>query len=132
MLTYPPQSPHALYLTALEVVSNGSVVVRTDRTELLQCSSQNDFLAKVYCVRLGFDHLLQSTNNRTYFISIAQHLMSDFLSSAGGNPTLFCEQFNELIDFMLDEESWRIAVEELSQRKVSSSIAVWIAIFIIG
>ncbi len=101
------------------MVSNGSVDVRTDRTDLLQCSSHNDFLAKVYCVRLGFDHLLQSPNNRTYFISIAQHLMSDFLSSAGGDPALFCQQFTELTDFMLDEESWKIAVGELSKRKVS-------------
>ncbi len=86
---------------------------------MLQCSSDNDFLAKVYCVRLAFDHVLQSPEHRSYFIGIAQSLMSEFLKSAGEDSTNFCEQFDGLVSFMTEATSWNTAVEELTARKVT-------------
>ncbi len=119
LLSLQSLSPHALYLTALDVVANGQVAVRKNRAAMLQCSSENDFLAKVYCVRLAFDHVLQSSEHRSYFIGIAKSLVSEFLSSAGEDSTKFCELFDGLVDFMSEESSWNIAVEELTARNVS-------------
>lgn len=85
---------------------------------MLQCSSDNDFLAKVYCARLAFDHLLKSPDHRTYFMSVTQNLMSEFLQSAGEDPLAFCAQFEDLVEFLQREGSWNTAVEELTERGV--------------
>lgn len=49
---------------------------------MLQCHSDADFLAKLYCVRLAFDELLNSTANKEYFKQIGMDIMADFLKSA--------------------------------------------------
>ena len=54
----------------------------TSRTEMLQCHSDADFLAKLFCVRLAFDEILSSHTNRNYFKQLGRDLMALFLQSA--------------------------------------------------
>ena len=89
---------------------------------MLHCQSYTDFLAKVYCVRLAFDHLVSSPTHCSFFIGIARSLMSDFLLTAGEDPQMFGEAFDDLVQFMHNERTWAVAVEELSSRRVSHSI----------
>lgn len=100
-------SHNQLYQTGLEQVSRGLVQARTmrcshsplsllptpsslppfflppSRTAELLCSSDVDFLAKLYCVRLAFDELVTVPTNRNYFQQMGKELMADFLVSAG-------------------------------------------------
>ncbi|KFP25713.1 Protein FAM73B, partial [Colius striatus] len=46
--------PVAAYEEALQLVKEGKVACRTLRTELLGCYSDQDFLAKLHCVRQAF------------------------------------------------------------------------------
>ena len=64
------------------MVNRGLVKCRTDRTVMLACSSQSDFLAKVFCVRLAFDELVSSEANRNHFRQAGRDMMAMFLRSA--------------------------------------------------
>ena len=48
---------------------------------MLECTSDSDFLAKVHCVRLAFDDIISSKQNRDYFKITARELVSAFLTS---------------------------------------------------
>ena len=48
---------------------------------MLNCESEYDFLAKVHCVRLAFDEVISSSENRDYFKITARELISSFFSS---------------------------------------------------
>lgn len=113
---------------------------------MLNCESENDFLAKVHCVRLAFDEVIRSSENRDYFKITARELISSFFSSTqqvhdmtcvcttaaciiiedtrtctfvSQDPSKFCHAFDDLTDYLESEEGWKIAVEELTSRKVT-------------
>lgn len=48
---------------------------------MLNCQSDYDFLAKVHCVRLAFDEIVNSSDNREYFKITTRQLVSSFLLS---------------------------------------------------
>ena len=49
---------------------------------MLQCLSDKDFLAKLFCVRLAFDEILSSQlTHRNYFKQLGMDIMSSFLKS---------------------------------------------------
>ncbi len=91
-----------LYLSAMELARNGGITCRNIRSssirpvliqltnsvyfdifraEMLNCESETDFLAKVHCVRLAFDEVIGSSENREYFKITARELISSFFSS---------------------------------------------------
>ena len=51
------------------------------RTNTLMCKNDEDFLAKLFCVRLAFDELMESQANKNYFTQIGRDIMSSFLRS---------------------------------------------------
>ncbi len=46
---------------------------------MLACSSDDDFLAKLYCVRLAFDGLFRSEEKKDYIKQAARQVMVSFL-----------------------------------------------------
>ena len=58
------------------------MLIMSFRTEMLQCHSDEDFLAKLFCVRLAFDELLGSHANRNYFKQLGRDIMASFLKTA--------------------------------------------------
>lgn len=57
---------------------------------MLNCHTDNDFLAKVHCVRMAFDDIISSEQNRDYFKMTARQLVSSFLSSTSQVSGLSC------------------------------------------
>lgn len=88
------------------------------RADLLCCENEEDFLAKLYCIRLAFDELVQSPTNRNYFMEIARDLMSNLLQYANQNPTSFVQRLDDLVQFLEDRASWELTTKELTSRKV--------------
>ena len=88
------------------------------RTELLHCHDDQDFLAKVHCVRLAFDDLVASETHRNYFTDAGRSLMSAFLQETNQDASLFVERYNSLTGYLHTQENWDIAKKELTVRKV--------------
>ncbi|RMB93434.1 hypothetical protein DUI87_30130 [Hirundo rustica rustica] len=81
--------PVAAYEEALQLVKEGKVACRTLRTELLGCYSDQDFLAKLHCVRQAFQ-----------------------------NPKAFLESYEEMLRYALKQETWPTTQQELEGRGV--------------
>ncbi|KAL5483942.1 hypothetical protein EMCRGX_G020363 [Ephydatia muelleri] len=113
-----PSNPLALYSQGMDMVNRGLVKCRTDRTAMLACSSELDFLAKVFSVRLAFDELVKSEANRNHFRQAGRDMMVSFLRSANQDPGQFCERYDDVFNHLQDEDNWSQAGVELAGRRV--------------
>ena len=85
---------------------------------MLCCRDDQDFLAKVHCVRLAFDDLVASEDHRGYFTQVGRSLMSEFLQETNKDASLFVERYNHLTQYLEKQENWDIARKELTARNV--------------
>ncbi|XP_078282259.1 mitoguardin 2 isoform X1 [Rhinoraja longicauda] len=110
--------PSALYEEAMRVVQEDRVSCRSFRTELLECYNDEDFLAKLHCVRQAFETLLQEEENRLYFSEIGKQMITGLMSTAGKNVNRFHETYKEMLHYARREETWETTERELKGRGV--------------
>lgn len=110
--------PSALYEEAMRVVQEDRVSCRSFRTEVLDCYNDEDFLAKLHCVRQAFEILLQEEENRLYFSEIGKQMITGLMSTAGKNVNRFHETYKEMLHYARREETWETTERELKGRGV--------------
>ncbi|XP_078406312.1 mitoguardin 2 isoform X2 [Cetorhinus maximus] len=115
---YHSSRSSALYEEAMRIVRDDQVACRSFRTELLECYSDEDFLAKLHCVRQAFEILLQDEANRLYFSEIGKQMITGLMSSAGKNVNRFHETYQEMLHYAAREETWVTTKRELEGRGV--------------
>lgn len=115
---YQPVRPSALYEEAMELVREGQVVCRSLRTELLECYSDHDFLAKLHCIRQAFEVLLIDENHRTFFVETGKQMISGLMAKANKSPKAFLESYEEMLLYTQREETWPTTKMELEGRGV--------------
>ncbi|XP_072344963.1 mitoguardin 2 isoform X3 [Scyliorhinus torazame] len=105
-----------LYEEAMGIVQDDRVACRSFRTELLECYSDEDFLAKLHCVRQAFEVLLQDETNRLYFSETGKQMITGLMSTAGKNVNRFHETYQEMLHYAAREETWATTKRELEGR----------------
>ncbi|XP_012711279.2 mitoguardin 2 isoform X2 [Fundulus heteroclitus] len=115
---YHPMKPAALYQEALSLVQEGRVRYRTLRTELLECYSDQDFLAKLHCVRQAFQVLLLDETHRTFFMETGKQMVTGLMVKANKSPKAFLESYEDMLLYTQREETWPITKMELEGRGV--------------
>ncbi|XP_063065966.1 mitoguardin 2 [Engraulis encrasicolus] len=115
---YQPLRPAALYEEALAQVRDGKVICRSLRTELLECYSDHDFLAKLHCIRQAFDVLLIDETHRTFFVETGKQMISGLMAKANKSPKAFLESYEEMLLYTKREETWPTTKMELEGRGV--------------
>ncbi|XP_043914306.1 mitoguardin 2 [Protopterus annectens] len=90
------------------------------QTELLECYSDQDFLAKLHCVRAAFEILLQENNNRLFFAEVGKKMITGLMIRAEKNPQAFLESYDEMVTYIQREETWPTTQIELEGRGVVS------------
>ncbi|XP_041049579.1 mitoguardin 2 isoform X4 [Carcharodon carcharias] len=115
---YHSSRSSALYEEAMRIVHDDQVACRSFRTDLLECYSDEDFLAKLHCVRQAFEILLQDEANRLYFSKIGKQMITGLMSSAGKNVNRFHETYQEMLHYAAREETWVTTKRELEGRGV--------------
>ncbi|KAG9477709.1 hypothetical protein GDO78_012954 [Eleutherodactylus coqui] len=90
------------------------------RTELLGCYNDQDFLAKLHCVRQAFRLLLQNEGNRLFFGEVGKQMVTGLMVKAEKNPKRFIENYQEMLLFASKEETWPTTQKELEGRGVVS------------
>ncbi|XP_072287127.1 mitoguardin 2 [Pyxicephalus adspersus] len=113
----PPKHAKA-YEEALKLVHAGKVACRTVRTELLGCYNDQDFLAKLHCVRQAFQQLLQDEGNRLFFGEVGKQMVTGLIVRAEKNPKGFIENYEEMVQYALKEDTWPTTQRELEGRGV--------------
>ncbi|XP_043085838.1 mitoguardin 2 [Puntigrus tetrazona] len=116
--TYHPLKPAALYEEALGLVKDGSVACRSLRTELLECYSDQDFLAKLHCVRQAFQVLLLDETHRMFFMDTGKQMILGLLAKANKSPKAFLESYEDMLQYTQREETWPVTKMELEGRGV--------------
>ncbi|KAM6986008.1 mitoguardin 2 [Aplochiton taeniatus] len=115
---YQPLRPAALYEEALALVQEDSVVYRSLRTELLECYGDEDFLAKLHCVRQAFQVLLLDETHRTFFMETGKQMITGLMVKANKSPKAFLESYQDMLLYTQREETWPTTQMELEGRGV--------------
>uniref|UniRef100_A0A8C8RUH1 Mitoguardin 2 n=1 Tax=Pelusios castaneus TaxID=367368 RepID=A0A8C8RUH1_9SAUR len=110
--------PAAAYEDALELVKEGRVSCRTLRTELLGCHHDQDFLAKLHCVRQAFQILLQDESNQLFFGEVGKQMVTGLMTKSEKNPKGFLEAYEEMLHYALKQDTWPTTQRELEGRGV--------------
>ncbi|XP_037653468.1 mitoguardin 2 isoform X2 [Choloepus didactylus] len=114
----PLSRPAAAYEEALQLVKEGRVPCRTLRTELLGCYSDQDFLAKLHCVRQAFEGLLEDRSNQLFFGEVGRQMVVGLMTKAEKSPKGFLESYEEMLSYALRPETWTTTRLELEGRGV--------------
>lgn len=115
---YQPLRPAALYEEALALVREDNVVYRSLRTELLECYGDEDFLAKLHCVRQAFQVLLLDETHRTFFMETGKQMITGLMVKANKSPKAFLESYQDMLLYTQREETWPTTQMELEGRGV--------------
>ncbi|XP_029392427.1 mitoguardin 2 isoform X1 [Mus pahari] len=115
----PLSRPAAAYEEALQLVKEGKVPCRTLRTELLGCYSDQDFLAKLHCVRQAFEGLLEERSNQVFFGEVGRQMVTGLMTKAEKSPKGFLESYEEMLSYALRPETWATTRLELEGRGVA-------------
>ncbi|XP_053334628.1 mitoguardin 2 [Clarias gariepinus] len=115
---YQTLKPAALYEEALSLVREGKVECRSLRTELLECYSDQDFLAKLHCVRQAFHVLLIDETHKTFFMETGKQMITGLLNKANKSPKAFLESYQDMLLYTQREETWPTTQMELEGRGV--------------
>ncbi|XP_074546871.1 mitoguardin 2 isoform X3 [Halichoeres trimaculatus] len=115
---YQPLKPAALYEEALSLVREGKVAYRSLRTELLECFGDQDFLAKLHCVRQAFQILLLDETHRTFFMETGKQMITGLMVKANKSPKAFLESYEDMLLYTQREETWPVTKMELEGRGV--------------
>ncbi|OAF69077.1 hypothetical protein A3Q56_03170, partial [Intoshia linei] len=106
-----------LYNEGIKAVSCSLVGCRVLRTELVGCSSDLDFLAKLYCIRNSFDTILRSHEKREFVQTKCIHILKKILEFNDIDSKGFMECLQKLQDYT--EINLDSVMEEYRDRGIS-------------
>ncbi|PIK47112.1 hypothetical protein BSL78_16008 [Apostichopus japonicus] len=113
-----PSYGDELYQAAMIAVRRNQVQCRTNRANMLNCESKEDYLAKVHCIRQALRLLMSDTTMRDWFASMGMQLIADILSTAGYATEDFYVTFEKMMEYVKKPENLTSIEQELRNRKV--------------
>lgn len=114
----PPLEQSALYMEALELLEKEGIPCRTYRVEVVRCSSREDYLAKIHCIRLAFKRLTNQPDVLQWLIEAANHVLGGFMLCAGKDPKDALHAYRELVAYLLDSGHYDQIAKELHYKGV--------------
>ncbi|XP_054920952.1 mitoguardin isoform X3 [Dermacentor andersoni] len=114
----PPVEQSALYMEALELLKREGIPCRTYRVEVVRCSSREDYLAKIHCIRLAFKRLTNQPDVLQWLIEAANHILGGFMLCAGKDPKDALHAYRELVAYLLDSSHYDQIAKELQYKGV--------------
>lgn len=91
---------------------------RNDRTFQVFCESQEEFLAKVSCLRLAFRRILEESENCQFFINGGREILEIFLDYSPDDMRKCLSAYDELLEFVSDENNHDRIASEISERRI--------------
>uniref|UniRef100_A0A7E4VI94 Mitoguardin n=1 Tax=Panagrellus redivivus TaxID=6233 RepID=A0A7E4VI94_PANRE len=118
----------ALYREGVAHVEAGDVKVRKMRADICGCDSEDDFLAKVYCIRLAFDNLLSDEKTLNWLVQQGRQIFAELMRHDSKSPTDFFTAYDKLMEYCRNPANYDNILEEMSYRKVEA-INLWDVFF---
>lgn len=89
------------------------------RAEFCKCESEQDFAAKLYCLRKAFRNIMNNDHKMNFLIQSGRVLVADLLRHSGREVTTFYIAYDRMMEFLTKEENRQAIMEELHPRKVA-------------
>ncbi|CAK1550116.1 unnamed protein product [Leptosia nina] len=106
-----------LYQMALKQLETG-IPYRTLRTDVLQCSSDSEFLCKLHCLRVAFRAVFREVEAWAWFIDAGRQVLTDLLLFADKEPKEFLVAYEEMVTWAIDPANWTVIESELTSKGV--------------
>lgn len=91
---------------------------RTDRTHQMFCESQDEFLAKVSCLRYAFQDILYESENCKFFVESGREILKIFLEFSPNDKDNCLEAYDRLLEFVADENNHEEIAREIATRRI--------------
>ncbi|RWS25845.1 protein FAM73B-like protein [Leptotrombidium deliense] len=107
-----------LYTQALENIDS-IPLPRVIRTDQLNCDSDDDFIAKVQCLREAFSFIFIKEENRQFFIDIGKDILTILLTHSLQDPSDCLAAYYEFLEFVTNTENHSELETEVATRSIS-------------
>lgn len=107
-----------LYRIALVELEQGNVTCRTIRTQMVGCETDSEYLAKVHCLRMAFDHILADSHRQQWIRETSKTIITELLQQLGGATDRFGNSFDNMMEFLTLSAARSVMSEELGPRGV--------------
>lgn len=111
---------YPLFQSALKHHDEYTVPCRTIRSELVHCSSDTEYLAKLHCVRLAFQFLFKDPAVGQWICESGRQILTDLLCLSDKDTKEFLVGYEDMVNFLQDPSNWPIIQMELEQRNVKA------------
>ncbi|CAB3230712.1 unnamed protein product [Arctia plantaginis] len=108
-----------LYQAAVKHFENG-IPYRTLRTEVVQCSSDSEFLCKLHCLRQAFTQVFRDAAVWAWFVDAGRQVLTDLLLFADKEPKEFLVAYEEMVSWATDGSNWATIESELTTKGVKA------------
>ncbi|KAM3964862.1 mitoguardin [Aphomia sociella] len=106
-----------LYQMAVKQFDSG-IPYRTLRTEVVQCSTDSEFLCKLHCLRLAFQNVFKDAAIWAWFVDAGRQVLTDLLLFADKEPKEFLVAYEEMVSWTTDGTNWATIEKELFSKGV--------------
>lgn len=113
-----PSSRLQLYEEGLRAMERGEVPLRVVRTERVQCHSEQEYIAKLYCLRIGFAQVTRDEAARKWMEESGRLMMESILCAANRDCDAFNRSYQQLVDFCRVPANHVTIEEEILAKKV--------------
>lgn len=111
---------HPLYQNTFKQMEDHPIPCRILRTELVRVSSDNEYLAKLHCIRLAFHHLFRDVATSKWVSDTGRQILTDLLCLGDKDPKDFIVGFETMLNHLQEPVNWQRAEIELSLRGVKA------------
>jgi len=113
-----------LYQEGSKAFDEGRIKYRKSRAEFCNCESEQDFAAKLYCLRRAFSKIVEDEHTVIWLMQSGRALIADLLRHDGRDPTEFYTAYDRMMSFLQRDENRETIKMELSFRKVEE-VNLW-------
>lgn len=118
--TLSDMEQYPLYQSAIRHREEAEIPFRMLRTELVNCGSDLEYLAKLHCIRLAFQYLFKDESTGRWVADTGRQILSDLLVLGDKDPKDFFVEYEAMLDFLQDQGNWSAIEKELQQREVKA------------
>ncbi|CAJ0563396.1 unnamed protein product, partial [Mesorhabditis spiculigera] len=116
---YEIASDELLFLQqGYEAARNGQVACRRDRSDICQCANEEEFLAKLFCIRKALNIVCADEHRRVWLQNSGRTLLGNLMQNCQQDPTTFFKAYDDMMNFFEDEINREMAEDELRMRGV--------------
>lgn len=111
---------HPLYQNTFKQMEEHPIPCRIMRTELVRVASDNEYLAKLHCIRLAFHHLFRDPVFSKWVADTGRQILTDLMCLGDKDPKDFIVGYETMLSHLQDPINWQRAELELSLRGVKA------------